>query len=356
MTPSEIEIAPESPGRVKRRWLRRSLQALLILAGLYLTFDLLSGMGWRELARELRSAHPRLVGYACLLLFLRWVAWSGRWSLSLRRAGVTVPIWRPLPTILAAAMVNHVTPSFRVFGGLLRARYISRAAGAPFSAAYGSVLFDQIVAQTVVGAITAIAFVLMALQLGRFRQAVAAALIVTSLLLLIPLLLRRYRRLRNLSRPDPGSADEAQAGIGRRLMRRGRRAISELEHLIHEPGLLALSVTLSLVYVSLNLGGAWMAFRALGESPSMMSVFLAVSVGVTVGALSGTPGGGLTTEVAMVKCYELLGVETSIALAATLLYRGLHYLLVLGLGGPSLAILEFLHRRDEPDADSAPAA
>jgi uncharacterized protein (TIRG00374 family) len=181
-------------------------------------------------------------------------------------------------------------------------------------------------------------------------------LIVTSLLLLIPLLLRRYRRLRNLSRPNAGSADDAEAGIGRRLMRRGRRSISELEHLIHEPGLLAFSVVLSLVYVLLNLGAAWMAFRALGGSPSIMSVFLAVSVGVTVGALSGTPGGGLTTEVAMVKCYELLGVETPIALAATLLYRGLHYLLVLVLGGPSLAVLELLHRRAEPEADSAPAS
>ena len=173
MTQPENEIGRESPGRVKRRWLRRTLQALVILGGLYLTFDLLSGMGWRELVRELRTAQPVLVGYTCLLLFLRWVVWSARWGLSLKRAGVAVPIWRPLPTILAAAMVNHVTPSFRVFGGLLRARYISRAAKAPFSAAYGSVLFDQIVAQTVVGAITAIAFVIMALELGRFRQAFA---------------------------------------------------------------------------------------------------------------------------------------------------------------------------------------
>jgi uncharacterized membrane protein YbhN (UPF0104 family) len=58
----------------------------------------------------------------------------------------------------------------------------------------------------------------------------------------------------------------------------------------------------------------------------------------------------------MVKCYELLDVETSIALAATLLYRGLHYLLVLTLGGPSLAVLELLHRRAKPEADSALAS
>ena len=128
------EATEDSPGRVKRRWIRRSLQALLVVAGLYLAIDLLSGMGWRQLVEQLRSVQPKLIGSICLLLFLRWVAWSGRWSLSLHRSGIAAPLWQPLPAILAAAVVNHVTPSFRVFGGLLRARYISRSARAPFSA------------------------------------------------------------------------------------------------------------------------------------------------------------------------------------------------------------------------------
>jgi hypothetical protein len=349
------ETDRDSPGRIKRRWLRRALQALLLFAGLYLAVDLLADMGWRELVSQLRSAQPGLIATICLLLFLRWVVWSSRWNLSLHRAGVRVPAWRPLPTILAAAFVNHVTPSFRIFGGLLRARYVSRPAKEPFSVAYASVLFDQIVAQTVMGALSAIAFVILALELGRFRQALAAGLIVTSLLLLIPLLLRRYRRLRQPSPARPDGAETETLGAGRSLLKLAKGAFVVLEKLVHEPRLTGMAIALSLAYAVLNIAAAWLAFRALGESTSILAVFLAVSVGVTVGALSGTPGGGLTTEAAMVACYDLLGIDRSLALAATVLYRGLHYLLVLSLGAPSLTILEVLHRRGEAADDAPPA-
>ncbi|MDX1644630.1 MAG: lysylphosphatidylglycerol synthase domain-containing protein, partial [Thermoanaerobaculia bacterium] len=107
---------------------------------------------------------------------------------------------------------------------------------------------------------------------------------------------------------------------------------------------------LALLYVALNWAAAWSASNALARPLEPLTVFLALSLGTTVGALSGTPGGTLTTEAAMIACYVLLGVDRQTALAATLLYRGLHYLLVLTLGLPALVGCELAHcRRRSPD-------
>jgi uncharacterized membrane protein YbhN (UPF0104 family) len=46
------------------------------------------------------------------------------------------------------------------------------------------------------------------------------------------------------------------------------------------------------------------------------------------------------SEAAMIAVFVALGVDRLDATAATLLYRGLHYLVVLGLGAPALVWLE----------------
>jgi len=350
MTRPEDPASSDSPARVWRRWARRTLELLLIGTALYLAINLVSEVGWRALEGELRAASRPLVALTFALLVMRYFAWNGRWQAALHRVGIRRCFWRGTVAILAAAAVNHLTPSFRVFGGLLRARYISRARSHPFPDTYGTVLFDQIANQTVTGAMSAIAFVAMALRLGSTGQAIAGGLLALSVLLLVPLLLRRMRRRRQTE--DRGKRDDPVLGFARRLrplLDRGREALRRVEGLIHDPRLIASAVALSLLYVSLNLAAAWVAFLALGHTMPLMSVFLATSLGVTIGALSGTPGGSLTTEAAIVTCYTLLGVDRQAALAATLLYRGLHYLLILTLGVPSLATLELLHRRAAPD-------
>jgi uncharacterized membrane protein YbhN (UPF0104 family) len=57
----------------------------------------------------------------------------------------------------------------------------------------------------------------------------------------------------------------------------------------------------------------------------------------------------------MVTCFVLLGTDRSAALAGTLLFRGLHYALVLLLGLPSLALLETDHRRRAAASGAPPA-
>lgn len=331
--------------RRRRRTLRRALEVVLIGAALYLGVGWISEIGWQTLSRRLRGADPALAALVAVLLMARWVLWAARWRASLERRRPGSAWWHCLLAILGAAAVNHLTPSFRIFGGLLRGRWLGGRSRHGFTTVYGSVLFDQIVAQTVMGAVAAVAFAILAWQLERFDQMMAGGAVVLALVLLVPLVLARLRRRRLVPERRPESrVDSLTQRLGA-LWRRVLEVLRSLEGLLRDVRLVVVAVALSLLYAASNWAAAWLAFDALGSPVDPLVVFLAVSLGTLVGALSGTPGGSLTTEAAMVTCYALLGVERELALGATLLYRGLHYLLVVLLGLPSLAVCEALHRR-----------
>lgn len=339
-----IDPEARSTRRRRRRRIRRLLEVILVGAALYLGIGWVSESGWTRLTGELRDARPPIVALVCLLLVARWAVWATRWRLGLRRRSSGASWWHAAGAILAAAAVNHLTPSFRVFGGLLRARYLGGPERRGFTATYGTVLFDQIVAQTVIGALAGVSFVFLAWHLGRLDQVLAGALGIVALLLLLPLLLRRLRRRHPSGAGSEARRDAVSDRLGA-LWRRVQEVLRSLDVLLRDTPLLLAAIGLSLLYVAANWAAACLAFTALGRPTEPLAVFLAVSLGTTVGALSGTPGGTLTTEAAMITCYGLMGIDHGTALAATLLYRGLHYLLVALLGLPSLALCEGLYRR-----------
>jgi uncharacterized protein (TIRG00374 family) len=90
----------------------------------------------------------------------------------------------------------------------------------------------------------------------------------------------------------------------------------------------------------LNVAAQWLIFSSLGSDVGLLTVAVTVALGIGAGVLTGTPGGVATTEAAMVALYVALGMERVDAAAGVLLYRGLHYVLVLLLGLPSLAFCE----------------
>ncbi len=65
-----------------------------------------------------------------------------------------------------------------------------------------------------------------------------------------------------------------------------------------------------------------------------------IGLGGFAGIVTGTPGGVATTEAASIAGYVALGLGRAEAVAGVLLFRGLHYALVLGLGSPCLLYWE----------------
>lgn len=103
---------------------------------------------------------------------------------------------------------------------------------------------------------------------------------------------------------------------------------------------------IGILIFSLNVAAQWLIFDSLGTPVRPMAVGAAIALGLAAGLVTGTPGGVATTEAAMVGLYVSFGIDGVEATAGVLLYRGLHYLLVLTLGLPSLVYCGATMRRE----------
>lgn len=336
--------APSGPaatlirGRISAsRWLLRATQLVALAAILVLAWRLLEQIGWRQLWWRLRGVRAAWLTAAVAALVGRFFLLYLRWFLALRSAGFR-PTWiLGQASQLAAVLVNHLTPSARLFGGVLRARSVSRHIGQPFSQIYATVLVDQISQQVVLGSATWLALIAVAASSGFEGLAIGLGL---GLVLVVAAL----ATWRQTAKPDNARPLATLVGLkaerkgkrlgplfagGRELLRILRQSFSDV------PLQIRMAATGSLIF-ALNVAAQWLIFESLGSPVPLATVICTIALGLAAGLLTGTPGGAATTEAAMVGLYVSSGVAGVEATAGVLLYRGIHYLLVLTLGLPSL--------------------
>lgn len=334
---------PPEPGESRiKRWGSFLLKVGISVLALYLTWRLLAGLNWHELAGRLAEASWLYLTPAILFLLARWLAWAWRFRLAAHQAVELRPgSLLGYFVLKASAALNLITPSARLIGGLMRARYFARAAGRPFGVLYGVVLYDQIAHHVVMTTTTWIALIATAWAVGRTGLSLAASVALVAAATGLFLWGRRGRFETNpLVRLLARRAERAE-GRMQSFYAHGHEAVHIFLRLLAQPRLHVRAVLLGLLYVIFNVGAQWMVFLALDRPIDFLVVFAGVSLGAAAGTLTGTPGGLGTTEAAMVASFAALGVDRVDAAAGTLLFRGLHYATVLGLGLPALLILEF---------------
>jgi|GEM_PF-910346 len=345
-----------------RRWGKRLAKLTLLILALWLSARLLAGLDWHDLAARMEEASPAWLTAAVVALMVRFVVWDERWRRALARLGGAPPRSITLPSLLSAATVNTVTPTARILGGVMRARHLSRAGqesgGEPESMgrAYGSVLYDQIAHQGVIGALTWISLIAAAALAGRPNLAwwLGGALAVTALALAVALRSGGGGGGRGdgsglvgwLAERVAGPAADDAAGEGgeegklRRLVTHGREAVRVVRRLLRDRRLAAEAILLTLVFFIVNASAQWMVFEALGSEVSFLVVVAVVALGAMAGVAVGTPGGIGGAEAAMIATFTAFGVGRLDAAAGALLYRAFHFATILALGVPSLLWLE----------------
>jgi uncharacterized protein (TIRG00374 family) len=319
------------------RWLVRVAQLLAVILILVLAWRLLEQIGWRHIWLRLRDAKVGWVTAAVAALMARFALLYHRWSLALAAAGFHPAWFRGLASQLAAVLVNHLTPTARLFGGVLRARFVSRQLARPFAQIYATVLVDQISHQAVLGLVTWLALIAVATWAG--HEVLATGLSLFLALLLIVLVIWRSRARSDHARPIANLVGLAAEKRGKRLgplFVSGREIIAILRSSFSDvPLQLRMALTGLFVFL-LNVAAQSLVFESLGTPVSPVAIASGVALGLAAGWITGTPGGVATTEAAMVGLYVAMGVGSVEATAGVLLYRGIHYLLVLTLGLPSL--------------------
>jgi uncharacterized protein (TIRG00374 family) len=340
-------------GRARRRWLRPLLRWGLLALALALVAHLLAGVEWVELAARLAAAQPAWIAAAVVLLLARFLIWTWRWRLAVGRLE-TPPGLLPLHwMVMASVVINHITPTARVIGGVMRARYLARRTGGTAGRAFGGVLFDQLVHQATMTAVTVLGVIAAGFAVGRHRLAWWSLIGLTLAAAVAAALWLRWRAREGggLDRLARYLAERAGAdGPARRAFAHGRHAIDALSVLLEDGRLIAAALALGGFYALVNAASQWAVFHALGQQPGFLIVLAAVSLGMAAGALAGTPGGVGATEAAMIGAFVLFGVDRVDATAASLLYRGLHYATVLAVGSPALVWLELKRRATQPAA------
>lgn len=348
------DLEPARHGEQRRLWkpalvlFKLGVLALIV----WLTVRILQGLDWSALGRRVRDAGAPWVALAVAAMIARYLVWVGRWRAALRSAGIAVAGWLSLGSLLASAAVNSVTPTARVFGGLLRARYLASSHGArSFGHVYGTVLYDQLQHQVVMGLLSVVAVILLGARLG-FGWLVIGG---SAMAVLAGLGAWKWRQLtdrqggswlESLTARLAEKAVERPAGSRRAaLLEHGRDAVDTMRRLLVLRSLNVRALLLGVAYFLVNAGAQWLAFRAIDAEVAYLTIVVVVALGTFAGFLAGTPGGMGAAEGAMIAAFVGLQVERVDATAGTLLFRGIHYLVTFGLGLPFLVVLELRHRR-----------
>lgn len=346
MTDRPLEI-PTGRGKA---WAQR-LIALVVLAGaVYLVHRLVAEVGWEEVRERLTGARRSWVAAAVACFFAQLAFWAFRQRLSIRRITETPRGWVISLALVATAAANFLLPFARLIGGILRARYLSRASSpkAPKRIYYAAVLYDQIVHSLVMGTVTIAGVLGGAFVLGRTRL----ALVLAVLLLLAGLAGFLWYRRRAAAVGRKGAfvrfverrAERREGMIGR-VLAGSETAARIFVRLVRSGRLWWQTVALGVGVFLAVTAAQWAVFQSLGADVHPLAVVATVTMGLSAGVLLGTPGGLGTTEATMIALYGAFGIDRVVAASAVLLFRGIQFGVVLGLGLPSMAVLELYSLR-----------
>lgn len=323
--------------------LRRSLLIIvlvLIIAGL---------VGWLlkpEIFSQLReaiwNANHLLIGVAIASYFCAIVVWTIRWQTALRSAGDGNPgakfatlFW----TIWSAVFLNNITPFLRTGGDPFGRVYMVRKLGnvkysTAIAATLGEHVFDPpfIVAFLLVG---------LFLQFGRgsfpltILLLVLGTLVVSVMVISPRFILKKMigvRLIGNLVTRVVGRfAGHANA----------QRIVESIEHFYSNTFAVmgrrreGLSIGgLTALMWALDLLRLYIILRALGVDPGIAMLLMASSLPTMMGILSFLPGGLVAVEGSLISVLVLFGVSLDLATAATLIERGISFVLssIVGAG------------------------
>lgn len=324
------------PRAPRRKLVRRAVQVAIAILGVTLAWRMVQSLSWEELSLRVRQAQPALLASASALLLARWYFWQERWRASLVRVGDDGGFLRRSSALMASIFVNHV--ALRFFGGVLRGRYMAAGRAEDFPRQYGIVLFDQLMHQLATTVYTWLTIAYVFFALGFDVLGWAAIVSLTALLVIVPFVVGREGWLRRISHRIGETASRSQRFHG--LVQRGSEIPRIVAKLLASIPHVTYTAVLTWLYIAANILAQWLLFRAIGADVPLLVVAAVLGIGSVVGTLTGLPGGLGPMEAALIAGYDLMGIGRLEAVAGTLLYRGLHYVLVLAIGLPSLVTVE----------------
>jgi Mg2+-importing ATPase len=286
-----------------------AMLAAVIIAALHFSEE-------RELVRIAERAQAWWVTIAIVLQAGTYLAQGETWRVVTRAARVAVPSSVAFKLSLAKLFIDQALPSAGISGTLVVARALEQR-GVSRAVVMASVVVDSVsyygayvlslalaLLITVIGGQASLLILAAALFFVVFSVTLTtAALVLSGRRSPGPKWLRRIPLLRNVL----SLLGEADPTLARSLP------------------LILKSCLYQLAIVLLDATTVWILVRSLGEVASPTGVFASFIISTLLRTISIVPGGLGIFEAASVVTLKLAGVGVPVALAATLLFRGLSF-------------------------------
>lgn len=270
----------------------------------------------RDMGRLVQRTQPRWLAGALLLQSTTYVAQGQTWQVVTRAAGYRVLPVRAFALSLVTQFVNQVLPTAGLSGTLVMATALENR-GIPRATVMASAVVSLVSYYAAFVAALGIAVGIAIIDGHASYLVIAAAVLFGSLgAVFVGAILYLSGR------------EAPRAAWARRLppVRRVLELLHEADRrLVRAPGLVARSCAFQLVVVMLDAATLWILILALGVVASPTGVFASFMISSLFRTIGLVPGGLGVFEAASVVTLGLVGVSVPVALAATLLFRGLSF-------------------------------
>jgi uncharacterized protein (TIRG00374 family) len=316
------------------------------LLGVFLILFALGGLAWglgkenlAKIFHSMVSARTELLLLAIGLYFFEVVFWACRWKIALKITGYDISLGSLYIVSHAGMFFTNITPISKAGGEPFRAYFVNKRYGVPYSAGFASIIGEGILS---IPPYLVLLLVGLALKMRTSSLFVTIGILGAAMCFFGGLIFLGYRFVaKNMGR-----------GLILRIIQRLRKEDNKLEIarslerfygnartvLRDRKRAFLISVMSFLLYL-VNICRVWLILLALGVHSSFLAPLLAVTVPVIAGIVPLLPGGLVAVEATMTAVLVWCGLPLPLALSATLIERGISYVLATIVGALAASYL-----------------
>ncbi|MCJ7575431.1 MAG: flippase-like domain-containing protein [Dehalococcoidia bacterium] len=313
--------------------LRKSI-GLIVLAIVLMAVAgwLLSRENFYQMLETVKSANHLLIASAIAIYFISVAVWAVRWQTAMSFIGCRMGFGTRYLVLCATIFLNNITPVARAGGDPFGRVYMMRKLGnISYSSGMASIIGEHALTPLVI-----VSFLMAGLILRFGTGSIELTLILAVVWALVALGAvfgpRFFFKKRIAIKGITGITRRVLGWFGRR--RSVRETVTGIEAFYSSTyatmdkwqHVLAIA-SLTLLIGALDVFRVYVIFLALGYHPTLPMLLVASSLPVIVGLIPFLPGGLVLIEGSFVSVFALFSVPLNLGMAATLIERGISFVL-----------------------------
>jgi uncharacterized protein (TIRG00374 family) len=315
------------------------LVAVLAIVIMAVAGWLLARENFYQMFEAIRSANYLLIASAIATYFISVAIWAGRWQTALSFINCRISFSTRYLILCATVFLNNITPGARVGGDPFGRLYmLHKLENTSYSSGMASLIGDFALTPLLV-----VSFLMVGLFLQFWKGSLQLSLLFIAAWLLVSLgtvfIPRLFFKKRIALKGISNITSRVLGWFGRRkdvqATVEGIEAFYSSTYTIMDKwGKVLLIGGWTLLTGAFDILRFYAIFLALGYHPTLSTLLVASSAQIIVGLVPLLPGGLVLVEGSLISIFVLFGVPPNVAMAATLIERGIVFALssIVGAG------------------------